>query len=57
MTDPDSCCPSANTKRIVPGTACDRMDLVTGGAFLHFFLFSPGDAVGNERMIAGILGQ
>ena len=42
MTDPDSCSCSAQ-RRIFAGTACDRTASVTGGAFLHFFLFSPGD--------------
>lgn len=48
MTDPDSCSCSAQN-RILPGTACDRFDSVTGGAFLHFFLYSPGDGRGDTR--------
>ncbi len=42
MIDPDSC-PYTAQNRISAGTACDRNNAVTGGAFLHFFLFSPGD--------------
>lgn len=48
MTDPDSCSCSAQNG-IVPGTACDRYDSVTGGAFLHFFLYSPGDGCADMR--------
>ena len=48
MTDPDSCSCSAQNV-ISAGTACDRSDSVTGGAFLHFFLFSPGD--GTDALV------
>lgn len=48
MTDPDSCSCSAQNV-ISAGTACDRSDSVTGGAFLHFFLFSPGDGTLNTE--------
>ena len=42
MTDPDSC-PNSAPDRICNGTTCDSVFAPTGSAFLHFFVFSPGD--------------
>ena len=46
MTDPDSC-PNSAPSRICTGTVCLRHGANADCAFLHFFVFSPGD---NSRI-------
>ena len=42
MTDPDSS-PNSAPDRILCSTAREGRTAFTDGAFLHFFVFSPGD--------------